>query len=623
MNNGIQNTVQAGSKMFCYQCQETMQGSGCTRTGVCGKRPALSAAQDRLVHAVRCLSAVTTQLRRERKTVDVSVNRLICSSLLLTMTNACFDTEMVTAQTARVLQTLRELFPQSEKREELPEAAVFLTIVPDPDAMPGEIGVLGEADEDIRSFRELITYGIKGIAAMLDMANRLGADDDDVNIFLQRALGQLLDKTMTGGNLLALVMETGRYVIRAMDLQDRAARAAYGDPDETMVPAAVRNNPAVLVSGSSLKDLAMVLEQTAGTGIDVYTHGELSAAHAYPAFRKYPHLVGQYGGAWWKQKEEFESFRGPVLVTSDNLVPPKENTRGRIFTTGAAAWPGCTYIEEDENGNKDFAELIRMAHSCPAPEALPYESYREGFSHVRADALAEQLHAALKDGRLQKIVFLAGSDGRSKSRSYYTDFVRALPKDTVILTAGDVKERFIRTESGEDGGIPRVVSAGAVQDVWSLIMLIMKLRELTGAESLSQLPLTWNYSWYSQRSTAVLLALLYMDIRHIHLGPSMPAFLSPNVRNLMEKYMGLEGTTKPQADAEAQMGGSDLLIRPDMIVGDIVREYPSLAAVMAENGLHCIGCGVAKTETLEEACAAHGINLQDMLEMLNDELTCL
>ena len=623
MNNGMQRTVQAGNRMFCFQCQETMQGSGCTRTGVCGKKPDLASAQDALIHATRCLSAVTTQLRKEKKEVDGSVNRLICRSLLLTMTNACFDADMVNAQTARTLQVLRELFPQAEKREELPEAAVFLTIVPDPEAMPGEVGVLGEADEDIRSFRELITYGLKGMAAMLDAANRLGADDADVNIFLQRALGMLLDKTMTGGNLLALVMETGRYVIRAMDLQDRAVRAAYGDPEMTDVPVAVKGSPAVLVSGSSLKDLEMVLEQTAGTGIDVYTHGDLSAAHAYPAFRKYPHLAGQYGGPWWKQKEEFESFHGPVLVTSDNLVPPKESVRGRLFTAGAAAWPGCMHIEEDENGYRDFSALIQMARTCAAPEALPYESYPDGFSHVQAGALAERLHAALKDGKVQKLVFLAGSDGRSKSRSYYTDFARALPKDTVILTAGGVKERFIRREAGETDGIPRIVSAGTVADTWSLIMLIIKLRELTGADSLSQLPLVWNYSWYGQRSTAVLLALLYMDIRHIHLGPSMPAFLSPNVRNLMEKYLGLEGTGSPQADVEAQMGGTDLLIRPDMIVGDIVREYPSLAAVMAENGLHCIGCGVAKTETLEEACLAHGLDLQDMLEILNDELSCL
>lgn len=620
MNNGK-------NAMFCYQCQETMQNKGCTRTGVCGKKPDLADAQDVLVHVTRGLSAVTTQLRRERKTVDPGVNRLICRNMVMTMTGTCFDTGAIEARTGEALACLQELFPQLDSREALPEAVVFLTIVRTPEALAGEAGVLEEADEDIRSFRELITYGVKGIAAFLDQANSLGFDDEDVNIFIQRALAQLLDRTMTGGNLLALVMEAGRYAVRAMELLDRARRETYGDPEWGVLPAGTRNNPAVLVSGSSLKDLELVLEQTAGCGIDVYTHGELSSAHRYPAFRRYPHLAGHYGGAWWRQKEEFDSFHGPVLVTSDCLIPPKEALLGRLYTTGPAGWPSCRHIAETADGKKDFSELIAAAKTCEAPGPLSYESYDTGFSHAKADELAQHIEKALKEGTVRKLVFLAGSDGRSKSRSYYTDFVRALPENAVILTAGDVGERFLRRAdaAGREAapGIPNVISAGQISDVWSLIMLIVKLRELAGADSLSQLPLTWNFSWYSQRSTAVLLALLYMDIRHIHLGPSMPAFLSTNVRNVMEKYMGLEASGTPLSDAEAQMGGSELLIRPDMIVGDIVREYPSLAAVMAENGLHCIGCGVSQVETLEEACMTHGIDLQDMLEILNDELSCL
>ena len=620
MNNSVQPDRTA---MFCFQCQETMQGTGCTRSGVCGKKPDLAAAQDALIHAVRCLSAVTTQLRKEHKEVDPSVNSLVCRSLMMTMTNTCFDTGAVTEQTRKILLVLKELFGQTENREALPEAAVFLTIVPEPEAMPGETGVLAEKDEDIRSFRELITYGLKGIAAFTYHADRLGEDDADLHIFMQRASAQLLDRTMTGGNLLALVMETGRYVIRVMELLDRASRAAYGDPEITEVPCGVKDHPAILVSGSDLKDLQLVLEQTAGTGIEVYTHGDLSAAFAYPAFRQYPHLAGHYGGAWWKQKEEFEHFHGPVLLTSDCLIPPRETVRWKIFTTGPAAWPGCRHIEETEDGSKDFSELIRLAGTCEAPDPTDYSGFTIGYSHVHTNDLSERLNEALKEERLRRIVFLAGSDGRSKSRGYYTDFARALPDDAIIITAGDIRERFIRKITGETAGLPRVINAGPLQDVWSLIMLVMKLQERMGADSLSQLPVTWNYAWYSQRSVAVLLALLYMNIRHIHLGPSMPAFLSPNVLNVLEKYLGLEAAGSALADADAQMGGSDLLIKPDMIVGDIVREYPSLAAVMAENGLHCIGCGVSQVETLEEACMTHGIDVQDMLELLNDELSCL
>lgn len=620
----MNNTVQTDRiPMFCYQCQETMQGTGCTRTGVCGKKPALAAAQDALVHAARCLSAVTTQLRREHQEVEPRINRLVCRSLMMTMTNACFDAEAVTEQTRQMLAALKELSGRTQNREALPEAAIFLSIIPEPEAMPVETGVMAEKDEDIRSFRELITYGLKGIAAVLYHAERLGGEDPDLHIFIQRALGQLLDKTMTGGNLLALVMESGRYAVRAMELHDRAARAAFGEPSAADVPVSCRENPAILVSGSDLKDLQLVLEQTAGTGIDVYTHGELSAAFAYPVFRQYPHLAGHYGGAWWKQKEDFEQFHGPVLLTSDCLIPPRESTRSRIFTTGTAGWPGCVHIGEAADGSKDFGPLVALARNCPAPAQQEYAGFVTGFSTAQAEEMAASLRDNLKEGNLRKIVFLSGSDGRSKSRGYYTDFARALPADTVILTAGDVSERFIRQVTGEAAGLPRVIHAGGLTGIWQLILLIMKLREQTGADSLSQLPIVWNYSWYSQRSVAVLLALLYMDIRHLHLGPSMPAFLSPNVRNVLEKYLGLEAAGNAQSDAEAQMGGLDLLIRPDMIVGDIVREYPSLAAVMAENGLHCIGCGVSQVETLEEACLTHGLNVQDMLEILNDELSCL
>ena len=620
----MNNAGLAGKKdMFCYQCQETMQGTGCTRTGVCGKKPELADAQDVLIHVTRSLCAVTTQLRKEHKEVDGTVNALICRSLVMTMTNVCFDTDSVTAQTEESLKVLKELFAQAEKREALPEAVVFLTIVKSPEAISGMAGVLSEPDEDIRSFRELITYGVKGIASFLYQADRLGSEDMDIHVFLQRALGQLLDSTMTGGNLLALVMETGRYALRAMDLLDRTVRAAYGDPQVTQIPTGVRGNPGILVSGEDLRDLEEILEQTAGKGIDVYTHGGLSSAHCYPAFRRFPHLAGHYGGPWWKQKDEFESFHGPILLTSGCLIPLRESIRGRIFTAGPSGWPGCPHLPEGEDGSRDLSGLIRMAETCEAPEALDYGSFQDGFGPAQAEELAKRIQDARLDGNLQKLVFLAGSDGRSKSRSYYTDFARALPEDTVILSAGDIQERFVRRISGEAGGIPRVISAGGLQGVWPLLQLILRLKDLTAADSLNQLPVTWNFAWHSQRSTAVLLALLYMDIRHIHLGPSMPAFLSPNVRNVLEKYLGLEAIGTPQGDVEAQMGGTGQLIRPDMIVGDIVREYPSLAAVMAENGLHCLGCGVAQVETLEEACAAHGIDLQDMLDMLNDELSCL
>ncbi|MDD6679782.1 hydroxylamine reductase, partial [Galactobacillus timonensis] len=475
-------------------------------------------------------------------------------------------------------------------------------------------------DEDIRSFRELITYGVKGLAAYVSHANALGKEDTEIDMFIQRALAQTMDDTLTGGTLLALVMETGRYGVRGMDLLDRANTETYGNPEITKVNIGVRSNPAILISGHDLKDLEMLLEQTQGTGVDVYTHGEMLPAHYYPAFKKYENFAGNYGNAWWKQKEEFESFNGPVLLTTNCLVPPKDSYKDRLFTTGNAGYPGCVHIDADENGHKDFSAIIEMAKKLPSPTEIETGEIVGGFAHNQVFALADKVVDAVKSGAIQKFIVMAGCDGRAKTRSYYTDFAKALPKDTVILTAGCAKYRYNKLDLGEINGIPRVLDAGQCNDSYSLVQIALKLKEVFGYDNLNQLPIVYNIAWYEQKAVIVLLALLYLDVKHIHLGPTLPAFLSPNVANVLVKYFGISGISTVQQDIDSMLGGSDQLIRADMIVGDIVQAYPSLVPVMLSCGLHCIGCGVSEMETLEEACMTHGLDVYDMLDILNDEL---
>ncbi|MGN0361862.1 MAG: hydroxylamine reductase [Bilifractor sp.] len=608
--------------MFCYQCQETMAGKGCTRVGMCGKKPDVAAMQDLLIYVTKGLSAITTQLRREKKEITADVNHMITANLFATITNADFDKEDIISRIEATLAKEKELLENVSKKDALPDASLWSGSRDtfEAKAAESEVGVLATKDEDIRSFRELITYGVKGLAAYLSHANALGKEDPDIDMFIQRALAQTMDDTLTGGTLLALVMETGRYGVRGMDLLDRANTEAYGNPEITKVNIGVRKKPAILISGHDLKDLEMLLEQTQGTGVDVYTHGEMLPAHYYPAFKKYDNFVGNYGNAWWKQKEEFDSFNGPILLTTNCLVPPKDSYKGRLFTTGNAGYPGCVHIDADENGHKDFSALIELAKTLPAPTEIETGEIVGGFAHNQVFALADKVVEAVKSGAIQKFVVMAGCDGRAKSRSYYTDFAKALPKDTVILTAGCAKYRYNKLDLGDINGIPRVLDAGQCNDSYSLVQIAMKLKEAFGYDNLNQLPIVYNIAWYEQKAVIVLLALLYLDVKHIHLGPTLPAFLSPNVANVLVKYFGISGIGTVQQDIDAMLGGSDQLIRPDMIVGDIVQAYPSLVPVMLSCGLHCISCGVSEMETLEEACLTHGLDVYDILDILNDEL---
>ena len=529
------------NKMVCYQCQETAGCSGCTQSGVCGKKPDVAAAQDLLVYVTRGLSAVTTALRAAGKPVAPEINHLVTLNLFTTITNANFDKEAIVARIHMTLDAKRDLLSQLDGTGTLPEAAVWDGVEADFMARAAEVGVLATEHEDIRSLRELITYGLKGLSAYSKHANALLQEDGEVDAFLQRALAATLDDSLTVGELVELALETGRYGVAGMALLDRANTGRYGAPEITRVSIGVGKNPGILVSGHDLRDLEMLLEQTQGTGVDVYTHSEMLPAHYYPAFKKYAHFVGNYGNAWWKQKEEFESFNGPILMTTNCIVPPKESYRERLYTTGAAGYPGCKHISGGIGEEKDFSELIEHAKRCAPPIGLETGEIVGGFAHNQVLALADQIVDAVKSGAIRKFVVMAGCDGRAKSRSYYTDFAKALPGDAVILTAGCAKYKYNKLNLGDIGGIPRVLDAGQCNDSYSLAVIALKLKEVFGLEDINDLPIVYNIAWYEQKAVIVLLALLYLGVKKIHLGPTLPAFLSPNVTQVLVERFGIAG----------------------------------------------------------------------------------
>ena len=529
------------NKMFCYQCQETAGCSGCTQSGVCGKKPDVAAAQDLLVYVTRGLSAVTTALRAAGKPVAPEINHLVTLNLFTTITNANFDKEAIVARIHMTLDAKRDLLSQLDGTGTLPEAAVWDGVEADFMARAAEVGVLATEHEDIRSLRELITYGLKGLSAYSKHANALLQEDGEVDAFLQRALAATLDDSLTVGELVELALETGRYGVAGMALLDRANTGRYGAPEITRVSIGVGKNPGILVSGHDLRDLEMLLEQTQGTGVDVYTHSEMLPAHYYPAFKKYAHFVGNYGNAWWKQKEEFESFNGPILMTTNCIVPPKESYRERLYTTGAAGYPGCKHISGGIGEEKDFSELIEHAKRCAPPIGLETGEIVGGFAHNQVLALADQIVDAVKSGAIRKFVVMAGCDGRAKSRSYYTDFAKALPGDAVILTAGCAKYKYNKLNLGDIGGIPRVLDAGQCNDSYSLAVIALKLKDVFGLEDINDLPIVYNIAWYEQKAVIVLLALLYLGVKKIHLGPTLPAFLSPNVTQVLVERFGIAG----------------------------------------------------------------------------------
>lgn len=540
--------------MFCYQCQETAGCTGCTKMGVCGKTPHVAALQDLLVWVTKGLSAVTTQMRREDLNVTGEINQLITKNLFTTITNANFDPEMITSQIEKTLQIKKVLLLQLKKPEKLPEAARWSAAPSEFAAKAATVGVLSAKDEDIRSLRELISYGLKGLSAYSRHANVLLKEDKELDAFLQRALAATLDDTLTVEDLVNLTLETGKYGVSGMTLLDQANTEAYGNPEITKVNIGVGKNPGILISGHDLKDLEMLLEQTEGTGIDVYTHSEMLPAHYYPAFKKYSHFRGNYGNAWWKQKEEFESFHGPILMTTNCIVPPKDTYKDRLYTTGAAGFPGCQHIDDIPEKNKDFSKLIEQAKHCAPPLEIERGEIIGGFAHAQVFALADQVVSAVKSGAIRKFVVMAGCDGRAKSRSYYTDFAKALPKDTVILTAGCAKYKYNKLNLGDINGIPRVLDAGQCNDSYSLAVIALKLKEIFELNDINELPIIYNIAWYEQKAVIVLLALLSLGVKNIHLGPTLPAFLSPNVTKLLIENFHISGIDTVEHDMRLFFG---------------------------------------------------------------------
>ena len=541
-------------KMFCYQCQETAGCKGCTVVGVCGKQPDVAAMQDLLVWVTKGISAVTTRLREEGRAVADEVNHLVTENLFTTITNANFDKVAIEKRIEKTLEMKTALWEQLVRRDNLPEAAGWTGEPSEFIKKASEAGVLIGQNEDIISLRSLITYGLKGLSAYTRHANVLLQEDREVDAFLQRALAATLDDGLSVDDLIHLTLETGEYGVRGMALLDRANTETYGNPEITTVDIGVGSNPGILVSGHDLRDMEMLLEQTQGTGVDVYTHSEMLPAQYYPAFKKYPNFKGNYGNAWWRQKEEFEMFNGPILMTTNCIVPPKDSYKDRLYTTGAAGYPGCTYINGGIGGKKDFSVIIQHAKRCEPPTGIEQGQIVGGFAHAQVLALADKVVDAVKSGKIRKFVVMAGCDGRAKSRTYYTDFAKALPEDTVILTAGCAKYRYNKLNLGDIEGIPRVLDAGQCNDSYSLAVIAMKLQEIFGLDDINDLPIIYNIAWYEQKAVIVLLALLSLGIKNIHLGPTLPAFLSPNVVNVLVEKFGIAGIDSVESDVELFFG---------------------------------------------------------------------
>ena len=542
------------NKMFCYQCQETAGCSGCTKFGVCGKSPDLARMQDLLIYTTKGLSEVTTRLRAEGVKISKDVNHLITINLFTTITNANFDDAIFYDRVKATLDMKADLLAKLDNKENLSEAALWTASTKEEmEAKAPLVGVLATENEDIRSLRELIIYGIKGMSAYMKHANALGYDDEAINAFMQATLAKTLDNTLSADDLVALTLETGKVGVDGMALLDSANTGTYGHPEITKVNIGVRNNPGILVSGHDLKDLELLLKQTEGTGVDVYTHSEMLPAHYYPAFKKYSHFAGNYGNAWWKQKEEFESFNGPILMTTNCIVPPKDSYKDRLFTTGAAGFVGCTHIAGKSEDNKDFSQIIELAKTCQPPTEIETGEIVGGFAHNQVFALADAVVEAVKTGAIKKFFVMAGCDGRAKSRNYYTDFAKALPKDTVILTAGCAKYKYNKLNLGDINGIPRVLDAGQCNDSYSLALIALKLKEVFELEDINDLPIAFNIAWYEQKAVIVLLSLLYLGVKNIHLGPTLPAFLSPNVAKVLVENFGIGGITNVEDDIKMFM----------------------------------------------------------------------
>ncbi|MGM0509372.1 MAG: hydroxylamine reductase [Fusobacteriota bacterium] len=542
--------------MFCYQCQEAAGGEGCTVKGVCGKTDEQSNLMDLLIYVTKGISVLTTEARNQDVNFDYKeVNDFVMDALFTTITNANFDDVAIENKVKKGLKLRDELKSDLEKAgakfNNLPGESTW-TPKNDTDleSKAKKVGVLDTENEDVRSLRELIIYGVKGMAAYADHANNLGYEKEEIAVFIQEALAKTLDDSLSVDDLTALTLETGKYGVEAMALLDEANTSTYGNPEMTKVNIGVSDKPGILVSGHDLKDIKQLLEQTQGTGVDVYTHSEMLPTHYYPELKKYDNLIGNYGNAWWKQKEEFESFNGPILFTTNCIVPPTgdEAYKDKIFTTGSSGLAGSTHIEADENGKKDFSEIIELAKKSKAPKEIETGEIVGGFAHAQVMELADKVVDAVKSGAIKKFFVMAGCDGRMKSRDYYTDFAEELPKDTVILTAGCAKYRYNKLDLGDIGGIPRVLDAGQCNDSYSLAVIALKLKEVFELNDINELPIAYNIAWYEQKAVIVLLALLHLGVKDIHLGPTLPAFLSPNVTNVLVENFGIGGITTVEED---------------------------------------------------------------------------
>lgn len=526
-------------KMFCYQCQETAKNTGCTIKGVCGKDSETAQVQDLLIWATKNLSVITGKMRKKSIEVPKDVNHVVSLNLFRTITNANFDKDVLMKfvdETLALRKDLMKKYGLDGEELTIPENIVY------------EVGVLSEENEDIRSLKELITYGLKGLSAYMKHANVLNYEDEEVDAFLQDTLATLLQDDLTVEELIGLTLKTGEYGVKAMDLLDRANTGTYGNPEMTAVNLEPGDRPGILVSGHDLRDLEMLLEQSKDAGIDIYTHSEMLPANSYPELKKYPHLKGNYGSSWWHQKEDFEDFGGPILMTTNCIVPPKDSYKHILYTTGSAGYPGCPHIDGDEEGNKDFSEIINVAKTCPSPKKNRTGVVMGGFAHNQVIALADKVVEAVKSGAIKKFFVMGGCDGRQKGREYYTEFAKALPKDTVILTAGCAKYRYNMLDLGDIGGIPRVLDAGQCNDSYSLVRIALALKDAFELDDINDLPIAYNIAWYEQKAVIVLLALLSLGVKNIHLGPTLPAFLSPNVVDVLVKEFGIAPNTTVEED---------------------------------------------------------------------------
>lgn len=607
------------TKMFCYQCQETAGNKGCTINGVCGKTNVTSNLQDLLVFATKALSEVLRAARKEGIKISKEINHLVSENLFITITNANFDDESIKNSIENTFKVKREIISQLKDTASLSESAKYETERENYDEAAKKVGFLSIENEDIRSLKALITFGLKGLAAYLHHANVLLAENEDIDIFLQSALADTLsDKSVD--ELIALTLETGKYGVDVMALLDGANTKAYGNPEITEVNIGVRKNPAILISGHDLRDLEMLLKQTEGTGVDVYTHSEMLPAHYYPAFKKYSHFAGNYGTAWYNQKEDFENFNGPVLLTTNCLVPPKESYKARVYTTGAVGFTGCTHIPGKIGEEKDFSIIIEHAKKCDSPKEIETGKITGGFAHHQVLALADKVIDAVKSGAVKKFVVMAGCDGRQKSRSYYTEFAEKLPKDTIILTAGCAKYRYNKLNLGNIGGIPRVLDAGQCNDSYSLAVIALKLKEVFNLDDINELPIVYNIAWYEQKAAIVLLALLHLGVKNIHLGPTLPAFLSPNVAKVLVENFGIGGISSVDEDLKMFFGDSaesSNKITKDMIISDILKSNSKAEAVFKEMGMMCLGCPASQAESLQDACDVHNVSVDEVLSKLN------